>query len=99
MKFLQFDIKNYKGIKKAELKLNPQGESKIFTLVGLNESGKTTILEAINSFSPDKDTESLFSNDDVFKKVEPKDLVPKHLKDNFNGDVTIKALLAFDDND
>ena len=48
MKFLQFDIKNYKGIKKAELKLNPQGESKIFTLVGLNESGISTILEAIN---------------------------------------------------
>ena len=98
MKFREFHITNFKGIKHAELKLSQYGQGKIFTLVGLNESGKTTILEAINSFSPDLSAESLFRND-VFRKVEHRDLVPKDRKDNFTGEVEIKALLEFSEKD
>jgi AAA15 family ATPase/GTPase len=96
MRFIKFSIKNFKGIKSAELRLDQFGQGKIFTLVGLNECGKTTILEAINSFSPDLAAEPIFQND-IFRKVEPKDLVPKHRKDNFTGDVEIKASLEFSD--
>ena len=54
MKIIAFEIRNYKGITHARIDLNSNIGS-IYTLVGLNESGKTTILEAINSFRPDVD--------------------------------------------
>lgn len=99
MKFLEFKIKNFKGIKEAVLKLNPKGESQIFTLVGLNESGKTTVLEAINSFFPDTETQALFENDDVFRKVEFKDLVPKYLKHNFTDTIEVTAKVHLNSTD
>jgi len=47
MRYLKFDIENFKGIESTSIDLNTQA-NKIITLVGLNESGKTSILEAIN---------------------------------------------------
>lgn len=47
MFYQKFKIKNYKGIEEVSVDLS---NSKILTLVGLNESGKTTILESINWF-------------------------------------------------
>lgn len=98
MRFTAFKIKNFKGIKYAELNLHQQGQGKVYTLVGLNESGKTTVLEAINSFSPDLAAQQIFQKD-VFRRVEPKDLVPKHRKDNFTGEVSIEAVLEFSNED
>lgn len=49
MKYTKFIIKNFKGIKgELERDLTKLPSSNIFTFVGLNESGKTSILEAIN---------------------------------------------------
>jgi len=45
MFYKSFSIKNYRGIKEIQLDLS---NNRILTLVGLNESGKTTALEAIN---------------------------------------------------
>ena len=98
MRFTKFIIKNFKGIKRTELKFNQLGKGKVFTLVGLNECGKTTILEAINSFSPDLEVEPIFQSD-VFKKIEYRDLVPKHRKDNFTGNVEIEAHIEILEND
>lgn len=98
MRFTKFRIKNYKGIKNAEVSLEQLGQGKVFTLVGLNECGKTTVLEAINSFSPDLSAEPLYQND-VFRKVEHRDLVPKHRKDNFTGIVEIEAFIEFSNDD
>ena len=98
MRFTKFRIKNFKGISSAEIDLAHFGQGKVFTLVGLNECGKTTILEAINSFSPDLTAEPIFQND-VFRKIEYKDLVPKHRKDNFTGNVEVEAFLELSDDD
>ena len=49
MRFKSFEIRNFRGIEHAKLDLIPSGAG-IFTLIGLNESGKTTILEAISTF-------------------------------------------------
>lgn len=98
MRFTKFKIKNYKGIKNAEISLNQLGQGKVFTLVGLNECGKTTVLEAINSFSPDLAAEPLYQND-IFRKVELRDLVPKHRKDNFTENVEIEATIEFSNDD
>lgn len=51
MKYTRFSVQNFKGIKSAELRLEGP---RIVSIVGLNESGKTTLLEAIHSFRPDK---------------------------------------------
>jgi AAA15 family ATPase/GTPase len=85
MRYIEFHIQNFKGIKDEKLKLNVVPDLKVFTLVGLNESGKTSVLEAINSFQngmKDKDK-----------------IIPKDKKLNFNGAISISATLALDEAD
>lgn len=101
MKFLRFKIKNYKGIQDVTLDMSPNGGN-IFTLVGLNESGKTSILEAISRFNPamtedGDEIKQLYST--VVEKIDPATFIPKHLKSNFNGDVIIEAVISLDDSD
>lgn len=50
MKFKKIEIKNYKGIENATLELSSAPKGNVYTLVGINESGKTSLLEAINTF-------------------------------------------------
>ena len=44
MRFVDFKIKNFRGIKQLTINFDTIPEPKIYTLVGLNESGKTSIL-------------------------------------------------------
>jgi AAA15 family ATPase/GTPase len=85
MKYVAFSIKNYKGIEKLELDLS--GSQKIFTLVGLNESGKTTILEALDFFQGD------------FADGEEHTIIPKSKKGNFNDSVSVTATIEVDAED
>lgn len=87
MRFIKFKIENYKGIKELTIELNRQPRTKIFTLVGLNESGKTSILEAINLFQQD------------VPKLDRHILIPKGEKISFTGDITIKAFLEVSERD
>ncbi len=89
MKITSFEIKNYKGINNTKIILNG-GSGSIYTLVGLNESGKTTILEAINNFRPDVDGVHVMAQ----KTLPPapiESLIPKKDKDSFNEDISIAA--------
>lgn len=98
MRYIKFEIENFKGVKNATLDLSKSPKSNVYTLVGLNESGKTTILEAINSFSPDDDgVETLFP--DVIRKITPEDLVSKAHKANFTGDISVTAFVQFEEDD
>lgn len=69
------------------LDLDIQPDHKIYTLVGLNESGKTTILEAINDFE--------------FEVAESQRhlLIPKSVAGGFSGEISIKAILSFSEDD
>lgn len=87
MRYKSFYIKNYKGIKDLTIDLNRDPFTNIITLVGLNESGKTTILEAI----------SLFSKAPVPDELHK--LIPKSKKFNFSDTIEIHAILALDEND
>jgi ABC-type Mn2+/Zn2+ transport system ATPase subunit len=94
MRFVRFQIKNFKGIQNASLDLTPSG-SNVFTLIGLNESGKTTILEAIDDFGASREgMEALYGAKRVAEFVT---YVPKHLKANFTGEITVAALVKFED--
>ena len=87
MKYIGFNIRNYKGIDNLELNLAAGEKHKIFTLVGLNESGKTTILEAIDFFQKD-----------VLQGQEHT-VIPKSKKGNFNDSVSVEAILELDADD
>lgn len=87
MKYTAFNIKNYKGIEKLELDLSASGKQKIFTLVGLNESGKTTILEALDFFQGE------------LASGQEHTIIPKSKKGNFNDSVSVTATIELDADD
>jgi len=98
MKITQFEIKNFKGIEHTTIKLADGAPGQIATLIGLNESGKTTILEAISHFiTEDKDISSLVGT--VQQKSSLQDLIPKDKKAAFTGRISIKALIELSDDD
>jgi recombinational DNA repair ATPase RecF len=97
MRFLSFEIKNFRGVSAARIDLAPAGAG-IFTLIGLNESGKTTVLEAIGSFQlRGNDEKSLYQAKP--QEVDPSTYVPKHEKATFTGDITVSALIEFEAGD
>lgn len=93
MQFLNFEIKNFRGIDSLILDLNFTPKSKVYTLVGLNESGKTTILEAINWCSPNQDK----SLDPLalpgYNITDPNTLIPISKRSNFNGEISCEATI------
>lgn len=89
MRHTFFEIQNFKGIEHVRLDFNAQPKSNVYTLIGLNESGKTTILEAINLLNYRTDLDPLnlpgYSTKDVH------DLIPIAKRSNFNGRISITA--------
>ena len=100
MDYTKFKIENFKGIRSLEF--NVKGElSRIFTLVGLNESGKTTLLEAMAYWY-----ETLTNNkgENVLYKTDISDvhnLIPRGRQHNFTDKIFIEAttILSQDDVD
>jgi len=87
MKYTKFIIKKFKGINELELDLTKYPVGKIFPLVGLNESGKTTVLEAINFFQEDLEDEK------------EHEILHKKDSGNYTGDVEVEAELLLEEND
>ena len=87
MRYVKFQIKNFKGIKSLSLDFNTPEKYRVFTLVGLNESGKTTILEALDFFQKD------------IRESDRHTLIPKSKKVNFNDKISVSAELELDEND
>ena len=98
MRYKSFRIQNFKGIKDATINLDGVGGAAVFALVGLNESGKTTVLEAIHSFSPESATGELLGGPNGIG-IPYKDRVPRHLISTFTGDVSVTATVALNDSD
>jgi hypothetical protein len=93
MRYKSFRIQNFKGIKDTTVELDGVAGASVFAFVGLNESGKTTVLEAIHSFSPDATTRELLGGEEGLG-VPFKDRVPRHLISEFTGDVSVTATLT-----
>jgi len=98
MDYTAFEIKNFKGIRQLRFDLDASSRGRITTLVGLNESGKTTILEAIDLFaggSADLDPQQLYG------RIRPaeNDLIPISERANFNGKLSIKASVRISDDE
>ncbi|MEV4383825.1 AAA family ATPase [Streptosporangium sp. NPDC049644] len=94
MLYKQFKFNNYKGIQNLTLPLN-QG---VTTLIGLNESGKTTILEAIFCFSRGaKNVEAI--NPSIALRRSAESWIPVSQRANFNDAITISAIVTLDEKD
>lgn len=88
MKYTKFTIKNFKGIKDTLVfDFNNLPKTNIFTLVGLNESGKTSILQALD----------LLLNDCKIENAHT--MIHKSKKGNFNDTISINAELELEDSD
>lgn len=101
MKYHKVEIENFKGIREVILPLTPSGAS-IYTLIGLNESGKTTILEAINHHSTDSETlHALYGGMDQSSEKRSSEelatLIPKSEKADFSDTVLIAVTYSFED--
>ncbi|MFM2306824.1 MAG: hypothetical protein RLZZ367_1493, partial [Bacteroidota bacterium] len=98
MKFTEFKIKNFKGIENVTVDLDKSPDANIYTLVGLNESGKTTILEAINFFNPnEKGLNALELPGATIKDYNI--LIPISKRDNFNDVISIEVTIKLDIDD
>ena len=98
MRYEKFEIRNFKGIRHVVLDLGKTPHSRIHTFVGLNESGKTTILEALNFFT--YGSEALDPQDVAgIEESDVHSLIPIGEMANFNDKVSIKATLSMDDAD
>lgn len=99
MRYKSFRIQNFKGIKDTTIQFDGIAGAAVFAFVGLNESGKTTVLEAIHSFSPDAATSELMGGDDEETGIPFKDRVPRHLISTFTGDVSVTATVSVTEED
>lgn len=80
MPYKTITIQNFKGIGEITLDFDKHATSNVCSLVGLNESGKTTVLEAIHWLSsPDS--------------YDAHNIIPMAAKANFNGVIKVSGTL------
>ena len=94
MRYTQFRFENFKGIESMTLPL--RGD--VTTLIGLNESGKTTILEAISCFSYGKEDLGAL-NPGLESLRDPEQWIPIADRANFNQSIVIEATVSLDADD
>ena len=99
MRYQKFRIKNFKGIKETEIDLTSLTGANVFAFVGLNESGKTTLLEAIHSFAPDYRSGRIVKASEGTEKERAEGRVPRHLLASFTGEIVVEAVLTVDAKD
>ncbi len=87
MKYTHFTVENYKGIKQVTIDLSSKPDYKIYAFVGLNESGKTTLLEAMNDCE----------NEVPIRRRH--ELIPKGLAGGFTGSTIIRATISLNEDD
>lgn len=93
----RFEIRNFKGIKKTSISLDDRIDNPVVTLIGLNESGKTTILEALSHFvSNDPLVSSLFKPK---AKTQHTEAIPISSRADFSDNIEIEALIELDKHD
>lgn len=94
MRYTEFGFKNFKGIEEMTLKLT----GPVSTLIGLNESGKTTILEAIFCFSYGAEDLEVINPEMASLRVADQ-WIPISKRANFNGSIEISAVVELSEED
>ena len=99
VRYTFFEFENFKGIRKARLDLSQESSARVYTLVGLNESGKTTILEGIDLFQAEEDDEVSPKELGGWVPPDPHWLMPISERTNFTGTLSIRCGVELDDDD
>jgi hypothetical protein len=94
LRYKHFRFRNFKGIEDMTLELSGD----VTTLIGLNESGKTTILEAMFCFSYGAEDLDVINPEMASLRV-PDRWVPIARRANFNDTVLIQAVVALSSED
>lgn len=97
MRLINITAENFKGIEKANVSLAKSPVNNVFTLVGINESGKTTMLEAINSFEYNDEKDLTKISNAILPSKD--DLIPIKYRTNFNGNIKTVFELELNDKD
>lgn len=93
-----FKLSNFKGIEQITIDVIDRTKCPVITLIGLNESGKTTILEGLSQFvSGDKSVSGLFQG--VHSKASGAGLIPVHRKAAFTANIEISGTIQLDEKD
>ena len=90
MRYTKFDIENFKGIREASIVLGKLDTARVFTFVGLNEGGKTTVLEAIHAFKPDSDAGVVVGGEQNTYRL-LRNAVPRSQISDFDGNISVTA--------
>src|SRR6476469_5698841 len=94
MRYEKFEFSNFKGIESLILDLTGD----VTTLIGLNESGKTTILEAIYCFSYGAENLDVI-NPALASLRDPEQWIPISRRANFNDSIRISASVSLSTDD
>lgn len=97
MRLISITAENFKGIEKANVSLAKSPVNNVFTLVGINESGKTTMLEAINSFEYNDEKDLTKISNAILPSKD--DLIPIKYRTNFNGNIKTVFELELNEKD
>lgn len=90
-------MQKHKGVQDCRIQIPPTGP-RLVSLIGLNESGKTTILEALNQFvARDVNVQKLYEASAADN--DPASFVPRSKQLNFNEQIDIEAKLVLSDED
>lgn len=95
---LSFNITNFRGARNVTVDLGKRHRSPVVTLVGLNESGKTTILESISHFSGyDAALDDVLGHKEARQELHT--FIPVADEAAFTGDVQISADIELTESD
>ena len=95
---LNIRLQNFKGASDVTIDLAKRTSCPIITLVGLNESGKTTVLEGLSYFvTGDNAVTSLFGRSRTVTAAEA--FIPINRKAAFSEDISVTASIRLDDSD
>ena len=92
MIYKNFEIEHYKGIEKVEISLK---KNDLVLLLGLNESGKTTILKAIESFDYTNDP-ILEMKNDFYRSIRNKSNVNSNESAKVTSHIEIDKFIKID---
>ncbi len=99
MRFKSFEIKNFRGISKAALNLAHRQSGNVNVLVGLNESGKTTVLEALYNFQSNPNLRRLDPSNVARTPKDYQAMLPIGKRALFNDAVEISATFEIESED
>lgn len=92
------ELTNFKGVSETKILIANKASCPVVTLIGLNESGKTTLLEGISHFvSQDSDVSGLFGT--VKSAQSFTGLVPVHRNAAFTDKIIIQGRILIDSED